>query len=288
MPTPGVGSRTPAAGRDRASQVATASGLGLALVDAQSRDHRRTTHAPPSRVRRLRDGGVWPVHQYLDTRLDQDHGLAIDAVLESMPPGLFRVYTPVRPESVVALRVAGLMQCERADKDVVLFLRALRWCVGKERAFRPPSPTATEQLQVTSAQLREDWADDGANVNSLMLAKVYALLGTEWFYASLSGSGDEWALGMPNNIRDFRGVETIDEYLRVVGAQEAQPSPINPLLDLPSGERGGVVVSEPNGGRRAAGEAVGIAASTRVRRVLAPVRRLSLPRWSTGRRSGVA
>ena len=194
-----------------------------------------TETAPPGRVRRVCPDGSWPVYQYLDTHLDQELGVVIDAVVDSMPDGLLRVYTPIRPDSVVMLRVAGLMACDGAQDDVALFLHALKWCVAKERSFRPASPTASEQLTVTSADATREWAEAGVDVDEVKLAKVQALLGAEWFYAALSGSAGEWTLGVPADVRRFRGVETIDDYVRIV-ANEGPPRPAaNPLIDTASG-----------------------------------------------------
>jgi uncharacterized protein (TIGR02391 family) len=178
--------------------------------------------------------GSWPVYQHLDSVLDQDHDLAIDDVLADMPRGLLRVYDPVRPDSTVALRVAGLLHCDDAEEAIDLFLLALKWCVAKERSFRPASPTACEQFTLTSADAARDWANDGLNVTEVALAKAYALLGTEWMYASLGGSPTEWSLGVPPDIRRFRGVESIDDYLRIVSEEPAPQAPANPLVSTPA------------------------------------------------------
>ena len=177
--------------------------------------------------------GSWPVYQHLDARLDQDHGLAIDEVLATMPDGLLRVFTPIRPDTVVALRVAGLMHCDGAEDAVALFLHALKWCIAKERSFRP----ASQQLVLSSADASREWAEDGVSVEGATLATAAARLQSEQLYAGINSGADEWTITVPADIRRFRGVETIEDYLRIVASAQPQPVAANPLVDMPSGPR---------------------------------------------------
>ena len=85
-----------------------------------------------------------------DRLLDREFHVAIGEVLETMPNGLLRVYTPIRDDTEIMLRVAGMLYCNNADGDVELFMRALRSCVAKEASFEPTSPR--RQRSSTSQQ----------------------------------------------------------------------------------------------------------------------------------------
>jgi hypothetical protein len=49
-----------------------------------------------------------------------------------------------------------------------------------------------------------------------------------------NGSPTEWSLGVPPDIRRFRKVETIYEYVRIVGEEPAPQEPANPLVSPPA------------------------------------------------------
>jgi Protein of unknown function (Hypoth_ymh) len=169
----------------------------------------------------FRKTGSWPTYLHLDQYLDQEHGAAIGEVLAGMPAGLVKVYEPLRPDREVALRVAGLLHCEGAEDDLALFLHALKWCVAKERAFRPKVATEWEQLSVTSADAAKEWAQEGIETDDATFLRAHALFDVEWIGINLNGSAGDWHWHISEAIRRFRGVETVDDYLRVRAEMEA-------------------------------------------------------------------
>jgi uncharacterized protein (TIGR02391 family) len=180
----------------------------------------------------FRHDGSWPVYQYLDKRLDQKHGLAIDEVLAAMPEGLLGVSQPYRPDTPIALRIGGLVHCEGCEEDLVLFARVVQWLVAKESAFEPRSPTASENLELTSTDLRGDWEKNGVAVDDTMLAKVYAFLALEGMHASMGGSATGWTMTVPRDIRRFRRVRNVYDYIELAAQEErARASAVNPLVE---------------------------------------------------------
>jgi uncharacterized protein (TIGR02391 family) len=168
----------------------------------------------------------WPVLQHLDIVLDQDHGLEAEPLLMALrEESLVRLYTPVRRESEVALRVAGLAHCEGSEDDLVLFGRALQWTVEKERSFRPSSPSEVEQQIVTSEEAAGEWGEAGFDVSHLALQKAYQLLAGELIYESQGGDDTSWQIHLSPRIRRFRGVRNYQQYLEAIADdQQSQPA----------------------------------------------------------------
>jgi uncharacterized protein (TIGR02391 family) len=188
----------------------------------------------------LRKDGSWPIHLYLDTQLDQKHGLVLDEVLATVPEGLLRVYQPVRDDREIMLRVAGMLYCAGADGDVALFVRALRWCVAKRAAFRPKSATEAEQLNVATAEVAQDWAQGGLNVTEEDFDRLRRMFEAEWIGVSVNGMPGKWSWTIPKDMRRFRPVGNVYDYLRLIADDKPEPIRANQLV-----EPGPVVVVQP-------------------------------------------
>src|ERR1700683_542037 len=188
--------------------------------------------------------GAWPVYDYLDRQLDRQFRVAIGEVLETVPNGLLRVYTPIRDDTEIMLRVAGMLYCNNADGYVELFMRALRWCVAKEASFEPASPTASEKLEVPTADAAQDWAKDGNVSTPLDFEKLRRMFIAEWVDVSISGTPDNWSWTIPKNIRRFRSVRTVYDYLSVIAEDKPPQVPANPLVH-PDPAPPAILVSQP-------------------------------------------
>lgn len=183
----------------------------------------------------FRKDAVWPVYDYLDRLLDREFHVAIGEVLETMPDGLLRVYTPIRDDTEIMLRVAGMLYCNNADDDVELFMRALRWCVAKEASFEPTSPTASAQLNVPTAEVAQDWAKDGITSTPLDFEKLRRMFIAEWIDISISGTPENWSWTIPKSIRRFRPIRNVYDYLRVIAEGRPQQVPASPLVQAVPG-----------------------------------------------------
>jgi uncharacterized protein (TIGR02391 family) len=173
----------------------------------------------------------WPTFQHLDIVLDQEHGIAVEPVLMALRDAvLVRVYTPIRPQSEVALRIAGLAHCDGSENDLVLFGRLLQWSVEKERRFRPSSPHEVEQQIVTSDEAAAEWREAGEEVSDLDLQKAYELVAVEMLYEGHGSNATTWQLNMSPRIRRFRGVRNYNDYLRVIADDEQVQAAANQLV----------------------------------------------------------
>jgi hypothetical protein len=72
-----------------------------------------------------RPGGTWPTYQHVDRLFDRHHDLDVDEIIAATPRHLLFVFDPIRPESKIGLRVAGIAKCSGSDQDLKLFLRLL-------------------------------------------------------------------------------------------------------------------------------------------------------------------
>lgn len=155
----------------------------------------------------------WPKYQYVDKELDAV-GVDLTAALEEMPQGLL-VPDPrwpghfLQPGDEMALTVRGLAAVGAAA-DIELFVRFLKLVAGRERDFRPSSPTAAEELAVTSAEVAAE-----LGVGELELRKLWALTRVEPLLGSGGGHPDDWRYEIRRDVRRYRDVTGVDDYLRL-------------------------------------------------------------------------
>ena len=165
----------------------------------------------------------WPTQQFIDTELDRLFGIDSQTVLATLPPtvALYDHYFAV--DSSIRLSVAGIACCEDSSGDQALFLSALLWCVESQRSFHPKSPTETERLRLTSEQAREDLPALQRPISNLELRKIFKLLSGEGLPRSSGYTEDHWEIEIDRDIRRYRHVRDIGDYLKARGV-EAAPS----------------------------------------------------------------
>jgi uncharacterized protein (TIGR02391 family) len=201
--------------------------------------------------------GDWPVRQYVDAKLEQDHDLELDDCLTATPRALVAA-AGHGEDSEVALRVAGLAAAGSAT-IVDRFVEALRWFVAEVSGSRPTHPGTTEEVRVTSEQLRSEWSSRNVDVSDLDLKKLRALIVLEGVHGGLSGEGHAWSLLLSRRVfRPYRNVETIDDYLAIRAEMESPP--ISPAVTAaPSKPVAGWGVDNTAGGKFASAVADEIA-----------------------------
>jgi hypothetical protein len=95
----------------------------------------------------------------------------------------------------------------------------VRWLAERERAFHPSSPHQAEQARVTSEQLANDLAAEGRHVDSVALRKLWVLADVErlsWGGSSnINNDPGCWEMNLRRNIRPFRRVETLEDFLEI-------------------------------------------------------------------------
>jgi uncharacterized protein (TIGR02391 family) len=188
--------------------------------------------------------GEWPIRQYVEAELEQDHRLELEDCLSATPRG-FVAAAGHGEDSEVALRIAGLVA---AGPSVIVgrFVEALRWFVAELLGSRPAHPGTTEDVSVTSEQLRSEWASRNVEVGDLDLKKLRALLLLEGTFAGFSGEGHDWTILLSRRVfRPYRDVESVADYLAVRSEMEspAPPPPTGPEVPVLAS----VEKSEPHG-----------------------------------------
>src|SRR5437879_5248230 len=101
--------------------------------------------------------GAWPTAQYVEKRLHR-LGMSLDQIRENLPPGLLAPdlsarHVFLRDEDQLKLTVRGLAHADGADSAIDVFLRVIAYLGKREHEFMPASPTETERLSVTSAEI---------------------------------------------------------------------------------------------------------------------------------------
>ena len=202
-----------------------ASDRGARVADKARRLHNRSMEL--GREQRLivqatydvfRETGRWPSVDTIDRLADERWGIDAFAVLRTLPPDVALVDARhLREDQEVKLRVGAIAGCDNSRSDVELFLHAVRWLAEKERSFRPVSEHAAEQISVTSEQFAADLAAEGIRVDAKGLRKVYILANLEnvtWGGSvDIDGESGKWQINLRRNIRPYRRVETLPDYL---------------------------------------------------------------------------
>lgn len=157
---------------------------------------------------------TWPKYQYVDKELDAaGHDLA--AALADMPAGLLKPDPRwpghvLQPGDDIALTLAGLAAVGAAAADVDLFMRFLRLIVARERDFRPASPSAAEEVAISSAEVAT-----ALNLDQLEVRKLWAFVHVEPLLGSGGGEPDRWHYEIRGNVRLFRDAYVVADYLRL-------------------------------------------------------------------------
>lgn len=178
-----------------------------------------------------REHGRWPIFQYVEAVLYNEHGLDAQIVLLDCPAvdrmsyGWFWTsdgHFSVRPGMVVGLTVAGMTRLEQAAGDVRLFLKVLAYLAEKERSFEP-SPFEVQVVTVSSADLRRDLNQPGESETwrPEELDKIAELLKSEpstRHGVPNPNEADEWTYTLSPLLRRFVGVADPVDYLERVTA----------------------------------------------------------------------
>lgn len=199
-------------------------------VETSSTDKTAALLAVISKV--FDEHGEWPVRQYVDAKLEQDHDLELDDCLNATPAELVAA-AGHGEDNEVALRVAGLASAG-SPAIVDRFIEALKWFVAELGGSSPTHPGTTEDVRVSSEQLRSEWSSRNVEVSDLDLKKLRALILLEGTHAGFSGEGHDWSLLLSRRVfRPYRGVETIDDYFAIRSAMES-PTPPPAVTATPS------------------------------------------------------
>ena len=210
--------------------------------------------------RRSTGDGVWPVWQYVDTRL-YARGLVAAEVLRSLPiaggqrPGRLLYGLTWNNDNNwlpndgtrLALTVAGLCHMRpAADELLEAFTQTFRFLV--ERMLRmEPSPRYVVDLTILSGEVGRHLAsagnpDERLPIPNVLVREVAELLQHEPYlwrgFMRPDPEGEEWSIRIEPVLREFRGVTTAEEYVGRIEELIEPPGPAaQPLtaapLDIP-------------------------------------------------------
>jgi uncharacterized protein (TIGR02391 family) len=173
--------------------------------------------------------GKWPTYSYLERTFHQRHPeLDLDEIVESLPPGLskplsaytFSVIGSANEEAI--LTVPAIYLCQGAVEDLTDFVQSLRFC--GERYYSSDK----NDRQVSSSDLISQ-----LGLSSLSARKVGLLFQVEvWMFTSFSIDGKgNWQCRLSREVRKFRDVTTIEQYLAKRAELKSVKQSVAPLTE---------------------------------------------------------
>lgn len=162
--------------------------------------------------------GKWPTYSYVKRTMLRLHpDPDIDQIVKSLPPGLskpFNAYmfgvTGYTNEDTF-LTVPAIYLCQGSEEDLKDFVRALHFFVERYNS------SDKEKRQVSSNDLITL-----PDMSELSTRKIGLLLQVEpWIFSAFSTGGEgNWQCKLSRDIRRYRDVKTIEQYLEKRDAQE--------------------------------------------------------------------
>jgi hypothetical protein len=157
----------------------------------------------------LKELGRWPTFYRVDKALDEQ-GLEINEVAATLPRGLTNVSVrPMNATEEANLTIAGLSYLSEASDDADVFMRILWYAIEADRAYKPPPDgSATEGPLVTSEELSEKLGASQEQLN-----RLHNLIRWEPWLGSGSWTTEHFEFRVNREVRRYRGVQTIREYI---------------------------------------------------------------------------
>ncbi len=180
----------------------------------------------------FRERGDWPTFHYIDKALDQQ-GLDTNKVAATLPSGLTNLSVrPLNPADEANLSVAGLSYLPEATYDVDVFMKVLWYAIERERDY-PLTPDGSQGPSVSSEELQ-----GRLRLTPEEVARVERLIRWEPWIGSGKGSAAGWEYWVNREIRRYRGVQTVQDYMRrrydALETVFGRGSSVSPVADLPS------------------------------------------------------
>jgi protein kinase-like protein len=197
---------------------------------SQSADYGRAAGCARRDYGAFLDSGDWPIHAYLESKLEAD-GIELNDTLAEMPAGLFWPDPRARgavwfsEDERLGLRVAGLALCRGSDAHLEMFLVVLRWLVEQRRSASPASPQDAPRVERRSVDLIEPLrAVTGGDPLVRDVKLMLELMNIEPGLPSWAGDPNDFRLrtfAVDREIRRFRDVETIEQFVEIVSPRAA-------------------------------------------------------------------
>lgn len=176
----------------------------------------------------FREYGKWPTHTYLERQFIHIHpDLDIEEIAQSLPAGLTSPVDLLNAESKATLTVPAIYQCWDTVQELNTFVSVIEICV--ETYFNSEGETRS----LSSADLARDnptWRENAIRKVGLLL------YGEPRIWSTFTGPDNEggWSCVIAKDIRSFRGVKTIEQYLEKRNtARKVTSQPIIPVMTEP-------------------------------------------------------
>jgi uncharacterized protein (TIGR02391 family) len=177
----------------------------------------------------FREYGKWPTHTYLERQFIQTHpDLDIEEIAQSLPAGLTNPVDLLNTESKATLSVPAIYQCWGSVQELSTFVSVIEICV--KIFFK----TGIETRSLSNADLARDnpiWRENAIRKVGLLL------YGEPNIWSTFAGPDQEggWSCVIAKEIRRFRGVNTIEQYLemRIMPRKELS-QPVVPVMSTPT------------------------------------------------------
>jgi hypothetical protein len=151
--------------------------------------------------------GEWPTHRYLEQRFFLMHpNLDIVEVVQSLPSGFTNPVNLGIADSKATLTVSAIYQIWGSAQELDDYIQVIELCVSTYFHSSDGKPRITSKDIAQIYPLWHEWA----------IRKVGLLLEQETLiWSSIAGPDNEggWSCEIKPDVRRFRGVKTIDQYL---------------------------------------------------------------------------
>jgi hypothetical protein len=175
----------------------------------------------------------WPTYAYLDSSLESDD-IELNDTLSEMPEGLYSPNPKAQgtvwfaDDEQLGLRAAGLAHCRGSEDHLMMFLAVLRWLAEERQKVAPTSPQDVPRVERRSADLITPLRSlTGGDPLVRDLKLMLELMRAEPDLPSWSGDVDDVTLRtfvIDREIRRFRDVETIEQFVEIVRPQSVSRS----------------------------------------------------------------
>src|SRR5437899_4808349 len=146
----------------------------------------------------------WPTHKYLERQFIQTNPVIyIEELVQNLPSGLTNEVSLGYLDSKAYLTVPGVYQCQGSRQLLDAFVNVIEICV--DTYFQ----SSDEQPYISSDAIKRYyplWREPAIHKVGLLLQAEPGI----WFSFS---EGDNWTCQIAREIRRFRNVKTIEQYL---------------------------------------------------------------------------
>jgi hypothetical protein len=184
----------------------------------------------------FRRDGVWPEFDRIDRQLRRAAKVDVAQVATGIPGDLMMTNgprgVPPRGHDLMRLTIAGIARCEGGQEDLDLFFHALRWMAQYEAKHDPePGETSVKATRAMLAKALRVPARDAER-----LRRLFRLLNDErWGDVGSwhETSGQDWYVNVSRDVRYFRRVKSVDDFLAATTAWLAPSASTLAAADLP-------------------------------------------------------